>query len=90
MGEGQYPGALMSGDYLPIACAVHERLEFAVLRRRHLQLTWLGADGRSQCCEQVLPLDVETRAGAEWLTIKRPSGEIEVVRLDHIRSAVEC
>lgn len=79
----------MSGDYIPIACAAHERLEFAVLRRRYLQLTWLGKDGRSPCCERVLPLDVETRAGAEWLTIKREDGEIEVVRLDHINSAIE-
>ncbi|MDP2834775.1 MAG: transcriptional antiterminator, Rof [Pseudomonadota bacterium] len=79
----------MVADYLPIACAAHERLEFAVLRRRQLQLTWLGEDGHSQSCEQVLPLDVETRAGAEWLTFKRPGGEIEVVRLDHIRSVIE-
>lgn len=79
----------MPGDYLPIACAAHERLEFAVLRRRHLQLTWLGEDAQAQFCERVLPLDVETRAGAEWLTIKRTSGETAVVRLDHIRSAIE-
>ncbi|MBU1664559.1 MAG: transcriptional antiterminator, Rof [Gammaproteobacteria bacterium] len=80
----------MAAGYIPIACATHERLEFAVLRRRQLQLTWLGEDGHSEFCEQVLPLDVETRAGAEWLTIKRPGGEIEVVRLDRIRSAIEC
>jgi len=79
----------MAGDYFPIACAAHERLEFAVLRRRQLQLAWLGEDGHSEFCEQVLPLDVETRAGAEWLTIKRPGGAIEVVRLDHIHSAIE-
>jgi Rho-binding antiterminator len=79
----------MAGDYVPIACAAHERLEFAVLRRRHLQLTWLGQDGRTQFSERVLPCDVETRDGAEWLTIKRPGGESEVVRLDHILSANE-
>jgi Rho-binding antiterminator len=79
----------MAGDYVPIACAAHERLEFAVLRRRHLQLTWLGQDGRTQFSERVLPCDVETRDGAEWLTIKRLGGESEVVRLDHILSANE-
>ncbi|MDP2432542.1 MAG: transcriptional antiterminator, Rof [Pseudomonadota bacterium] len=79
----------MAADYLPIACATHERLEFAVLRRRPLQLTWLGEDALSTFHEQVLPLDVETRAGAEWLTFKRPGGEIEVVRLDRIRSVIE-
>jgi len=79
----------MAGDYLPIACAAHERLEFAVLRRQRLQLTWLGEDARSQFCEQVLPLDVETRDGAEWLTIQRADGVAEVIRLDRIRSASE-
>jgi len=79
----------MAVGYIPIACAAHERLEFAVLRRQQLQLTWLGEDAQSQFCERVLPLDVETRDGAEWLTIKRPSGETAVVRLDHIRSAIE-
>ena len=79
----------MAGDYVPIACAAHERLEFAVLRRQHLQLTWLGQDCRTQFSERVLPCDVATRDGAEWLTIKRPGGEPEVVRLDRILPAIE-
>jgi len=79
----------MAGDYVPIACAAHERLEFAVLRRRHLQLTWLGEDGRTQFSERVLPRDVATRDGAEWLTIERPGGDSEVVRLDRILAAID-
>lgn len=78
----------MAADYLPIACADHERLEFAVLRRQHLQLTWLGEDG-TQVCERVLPLDVATRAGAEWLTFRRAGGTTEVVRLDRILAALD-
>jgi Rho-binding antiterminator len=89
MGKGQRQAALMAGDYVPIACAAHERLEFAVLRRRYLQLTWLDQDGRTRLSERVLPCDVETRDGAEWLTIVRPDGEPEVVRLDRILSAIE-
>lgn len=80
----------MADDYIPISCAEHERLEFAVLRRRGLQLTWVGEDGQTQCHEQVRPLDVATRNGAEWLAIRRPGGETEWVRLDRIRSADEC
>ena len=79
----------MPGDYVPIACAAHERLEFAVLRRHPLQLTWLGQDGRTQFRERVLPQDVETRDGAEWLTLKRQGGESEVVRLDRILAEIE-
>lgn len=79
----------MSADYTPIACVEHERLEFAVLRRRMLHLTWLGEDGQTQYSEPVRPLDVATRAGAEWLTIQRAGGATEVVRLDRIRLARE-
>ncbi len=79
----------MTGDYRPIACADHERLEFAVLRRRHLRLTWLSGEGGTLVCERVLPLDVATRSGAEWLTIRRATGETEVVRLDRIRAALD-
>ncbi|PIV89304.1 MAG: transcriptional antiterminator, Rof [Hydrogenophilales bacterium CG17_big_fil_post_rev_8_21_14_2_50_63_12] len=79
----------MPVNYLPIACATHERLELAVLRRQPLQLTWLGEDGHTQFCERILPLDVETRDGAEWLTIKLPAGGSECVRLDHIHKVIE-
>ena len=80
----------MAVDYIPIACADHERLEFAVLRRRHLQLTWLDEDGSTQYSECVLPLDVATRAGAEWLTIRRSDGETGTVRLDRICTVQEA
>ena len=46
----------MSVDYLPIACATHERLEFAVLRRRRLRLVWWSEEGGQQFSEEVLPL----------------------------------
>jgi Rho-binding antiterminator len=72
--------------YEPVACAFHERLEFAVLRRQRLDLHWLGEDG-SERAENVLPVDVETRDGAEWLTVRRRDGEMERIRLDRIHAA---
>lgn len=73
-------------DYVPIACIEHERLEFAVLRRQKLLLehrdeaggTWRGV---------VLPTDVVTRNGAEWLSFNTVEGRAGVVRLDWILSA---
>ncbi len=79
----------MTGGYHPIACAEHERLEFAVLRRLRLRLAWLREDSHGPCIEEVLPVDVATRAGAEWLTIKRADGGTEEVRLDRIQSVAE-
>lgn len=77
----------MASDYVPIACATHERLEFAVLRRQRLRLVWQAATGEID--ETLLPLDVETRDGAEWLTVQRADGRREVLRLDRILHVFE-
>jgi len=76
-------------DYLPIACATHELLEFAVLRRQKLRLAWRSEQGDGEFRETVQPLDVETRDGAEWLTVRRGDGSSERVRLDRIVSVHE-
>ena len=39
--------------------------------------------------ERVLPLDVLTREGAEWLKFQRQDGTIRELRLDWLVSAVE-
>lgn len=63
-------------DYRPIACADHERLEFAALTKQWLDLR---VDGVPQ---RLLPLDVTTREGAEWLLAQTESGEQLTLRLD--------
>lgn len=75
-------------EYQPIPCAQHERLEFSVLRKIPLQLEY--ARGSEIILQIVMPLDVETRTGAEWLKF-RAAGTDEVVeiRLDSIISFVE-
>jgi Rho-binding antiterminator len=72
--------------YEPVACAFHESLEFAVLRRQPLHLTYRDIDGEHHA--RVLPTDVATRDGAEWLSYRHLSGEDNgVVRLDKILKA---
>lgn len=73
-------------DYVPISCIAHERLEFAVLRRQKLCLRLREAGGKERILT-VLPTDVATRDGAEWLSYRTQAGEAEVVRLDRIVSA---
>jgi Rho-binding antiterminator len=70
-------------DYRPIACADHERLEFAALTRQWLDVT-VGADDHAGC-QRVLPRDVYTRDGAEWLLAETESGEQLTLRLDRLR-----
>ena len=75
----------MAVPYQPVACAFHESLEFAVLRRQRLRLRYRGEAGETEVV--VLPLDVATRDGAEWLTFQEAeSGQSQVLRLDAIIS----
>lgn len=70
-------------DYLPIACADHERLEMAALRRQ-----WQGVNvtvGVRPGPQRLLPLDVYTRDGAEWLVAETESGERLTLRLDWLK-----
>ena len=74
-------------DYVPIACIDHEKLEFAVLRRQQLAISFL--DPQEKVVQlRLLPTDVVTRQGAEWLHYRDESGEVGVLRLDRILSAV--
>lgn len=73
-------------EYVPIACIEHEKLEFAVLRRQKLTLEYVDDSGAIQA-GVVLPTDVTTRGGAEWLSFRDQEGRDEVIRLDRILSA---
>ena len=67
-------------DYRPIACSDHERLELAALKRDWLDVRVIpGAQAGRQ---RLLPLDVYTRDGAEWLLAQTESGEQLTLRLD--------
>ena len=70
-------------DYRPIACADHERLEFAALTRQWLEVN-VGQGDRAGP-QRLLPLDVYTRDGAEWLLAETEAGEQLTLRLDRLR-----
>jgi len=70
-------------DYRPIACIAHERLEFAVLKRQPLRLRYVD-EAAAERTAMVLPLDVYTRDGAEWLSVRDEAGREFIVRLDRI------
>ena len=67
-------------DYRPIACAQHERLEFAALTKQWLEVT-IG----SGMAQRLLPLDVYTRDGAEWLQAQTGAGDVVTLRLDTLK-----
>jgi Rho-binding antiterminator len=67
-------------DYRPIACSDHERLEFAALTRQWLDINIKAGDQPGR--QRLLPVDVYTRDGAEWLVAETESGERLTLRLD--------
>ena len=73
---------MSQSPYRPIACRLHSRLELAVMRRRTLTLRWRPPDGRLRR-KPVLPLDVTTRDGAEYLLVDAGGERLEL-RLDWI------
>jgi Rho-binding antiterminator len=78
--------AAKSSPYRPVSCGFHEELEMSVMRRHSLVLTCDGEAGDFQ--GKILPLDVYTRDGAEWLRCRKTGGGEAVFRLDHILSAI--
>jgi Rho-binding antiterminator len=70
-------------DYRSIACSDHERLEFAALKRQWLDVNLTAGDRAGQ--QRLMPLDVYTRDGAEWLLAETESGEQLTLRLDWLQ-----
>ena len=67
-------------DYQPIPCAQHERLEFAALTKQ-----WLEVAVEGSMAQRLLPLDVYTRDGAEWLQAQTAAGDVVTLRLDTLK-----
>jgi Rho-binding antiterminator len=75
----------MNRRYTPIPCEIYSRYELAVLHRAWLRVLWHGRLGPR--LERLLPVDLRTHRGAEYLIARTPSGVPRVMRLDRIRSA---
>lgn len=74
--------------YQPVSCVQHEQLEFAVLKRKPLHITYVDRQQQSVSAN-ILPLDVYTEDAAEWLKLQFADGRIEIVRLDALSSVKE-
>lgn len=70
----------MSEDYTPISCVIHERLEFAALKKQWLEIDVRQGEHASR--QRLLPLDVYAREGVEWLEAQTESGKRVKLRLD--------
>ena len=73
-------------DYQPIDCGLHSEYELAIMHRTPLTLSWHGVDGLDHL-ETLLPKDLETCRGEEFLVLLNAAGEQLKVRLDRILAA---
>ena len=72
-------------DYKPIACDLHSEYELAIMQGRSLRLSW--RDGQqARCNSTVMPLDLYTHAGAEFLRVRDAEHREHDIRLDWIRA----
>lgn len=71
-------------DYTPIDCGLYSEYELAIIRRRKLRISWHGEDGISHLAV-VVPLDLQTRSGVEYLLARDHAGSALELRLDCIQ-----
>ncbi|MEE8119645.1 MAG: transcriptional antiterminator, Rof [Gammaproteobacteria bacterium] len=73
-------------DYTPIECELYERFELAIMRGERLLLCWRDPDGLSHL-EPIMPRDLRTEKGKEFLLAERDGGLTCQLRLDAILTA---
>jgi Rho-binding antiterminator len=71
-------------DYQPIACAMHDTIEAAILRGQWLEAELYAAGGWHSL--RILPLDTLAVNGEEFLCYRvAGAGDVQRVRLDRVR-----
>lgn len=73
----------MTTDYKPLSCIAYERLEHAILA--HARLRIVRSDGADDRALQVVPTDLITEQGVEYLAFEDASGAPDRVRLDQFQ-----
>lgn len=73
-------------DYHPIDCADYERYELAIMHRETLRVSWQD-DAGDEHVSSLLPRDLLTDRGEEFLLAEAPDGDTVKLRLDRIRTA---
>jgi len=70
-------------DYTPIDCSIYSEFELAIMHRSRLQVSWRDTQG-SVHLEVLLPVDLRTRNGEEFLVAVDSLGTEREIRLDRI------
>jgi Rho-binding antiterminator len=74
-------------DYAPIDCGLHSQYELAVMQRQRLRLSWTTDNLPVMACT-VIPEDIFTRAGQEFLQVRDEKDREHIIRLDRITACI--
>jgi Rho-binding antiterminator len=70
-------------DYTPIDCSLYSEYELAIMHGNRLQVSWRDAEGPPRI-EVLVPVDLHTRQGEEFLLVIDHLGAEQEIRLDRI------
>ena len=70
-------------DYRPIDCGLHSEYELAIMHARKLRLSWYDHTGAKHI-ELLVPTDLRTRNGEEFMVALSAGGKELEIRLDRI------
>jgi len=73
----------MTNPYIPIACALHDEYEIAIMHGKHLNIRWLDSAGISHT-DKVLPKDILVKDKEEFLVADTQYDKTLRIRLDMI------
>lgn len=73
----------MTLPYIPIACALHDEYEIAIMRKKPLHIKWLDENDQ-QHTEKVLPKNVLVKNKEEFLVANTLDNREICIRLDRI------
>jgi Rho-binding antiterminator len=70
-------------DYTPIDCSLYSEYELAIMHGKRLRVSWRDADGPARI-EVLVPIDLRTCQGEEFLVVIDRHGTERQIRLDRI------
>ena len=73
----------MINPYIPIACALHDEYEIAIMHRKQLNIRWFDSDGIRHV-DKVLPKDILVKDKEEFLVANTQDNKELCIRLDKI------
>jgi transcriptional antiterminator Rof (Rho-off) len=73
---------MVKKPYQPIACALHDEYEIAIMHKNHLDIRWTDNDGSHTA--RVLPIDIRVKDGEEFLIAVSSANRTYCIRLDRL------